>query len=111
MPTKMTDVRTMLPARLRGARFATIAQDATYRRYFASGDDSATIRGVLKRLYDVSGNTAVPGAQEAWTANWRGRLGAAVPLREHDSAAYGHRMPRRRLRPWCKRRKAVGSDS
>ena len=46
----------MLPARLRGARFATIAQDATYRRYFASGDDSATIRGVLRRLYDASGN-------------------------------------------------------
>ena len=57
MPTKMTDVRSMLPTRLRGARFATIAQDASYRRYFASGDDSATIRGVLKRLYDASGNT------------------------------------------------------
>ena len=62
MPTKMTDVRSMLPTRLRGARFATIAQDASYRRYFASGDDSATIRGVLKRLYDASGNTRRSGS-------------------------------------------------
>ena len=35
--------------------------------------------------------------------------GASTP--EHDSAANGHRLPRRRLRPWYKRRKAVGSDS
>ena len=46
----------MIPTRLQGARFATIAHDASYRRYFASGDDSATIRGVLRRLYDASGN-------------------------------------------------------
>ena len=56
MPTNMNQVRSMLPDRLRGARFITIAQDATYRRHFASGDDSATIRGVLRRLYDASGN-------------------------------------------------------
>ena len=65
MPTKMTDVRSMLPARLRGARFATIAQDAAYRRYFTSGDDSATIRGVLKRVHAVSGNTRRSAASRA----------------------------------------------
>ena len=108
MPTNMTQVRSMLPARLRGARFATIAQDATYRRYFASGDDSATIRGVLRRLYDASGNPRRSGTLDRQLGR---RLGAAVPLREHDSAANGHRLPRRRLRPWYKRRKAVGSDS
>ena len=44
----------MLPPRLRGARFATIARDPSFRRYFASSDDSATIRAVLKRLYEAS---------------------------------------------------------
>jgi hypothetical protein len=43
----------MLPARLRSARFATIARDPLFRRFFASGDDSATIRGVLKRLFEA----------------------------------------------------------
>ena len=53
MPTNMTHVRSMLPARLRSARFATIARDPLFRRFFASGDDSATIRGVLKRLFEA----------------------------------------------------------
>ena len=53
----MTQVRSILPARLRDARFATIARDPAFRRYFASGDDSATIRGVLKQLYGAAGNT------------------------------------------------------
>ena len=57
MSTNMTQVRSILPARLRGARFATIARDPAFRRYFASGDDSATIRGVLKQLYGAAGNT------------------------------------------------------
>ena len=58
MSTTMTQVRkSILPARLRDARFATIARDPAFRRYFASGDDSATIRGVLKQLYGAAGNT------------------------------------------------------
>ena len=57
MSTNMTQVRSILPARLRGARFATIARDPAFRRYFASGDDSATIRGVLKQFYGAAGNT------------------------------------------------------
>ena len=56
MPTSMTQVRSMLPARLRGARFATIARDPSFRRYFASGDHSATIRAVLKRLFEAGRN-------------------------------------------------------
>ena len=73
MPTNMTQVRSMLPARLRGARFATIAQDATYRRYFASGDDSATILGVLRRLYDASGNPRRSGTLDRQLESWRPR--------------------------------------
>ena len=57
MSTNKTQVRSILPARLRDARFATIARDPAFRRYFASGDDSATIRGVLKQLYGAAGNT------------------------------------------------------
>lgn len=34
-----------------------------------------------------------------------------MPLREYDSAASVHTMPRTRLRLWFKRRKVVGSDS
>ena len=47
----MTEVRSMLPARLRTARLATIAQDAELRRFFASGDDSTTIRGILREWH------------------------------------------------------------
>ena len=54
--TSMTHVRSMLPARLRRARLATIARDAVFRRYFASGDDSATIRGILKQMAENTSN-------------------------------------------------------
>ena len=69
MSTNMTQVRSILPARLRGARFATIARDPAFRRYFASGDDSATIRGVLKQSYGAAGN--VLSVRPLSTASWR----------------------------------------
>ena len=43
------------PAHLQRARLATIAKDPAFRRYFASADDSATIRKVLVRLFDSQG--------------------------------------------------------
>ena len=49
MPTSMTQARSTLPAHLQRARLATIAKDPAFRRYFASADDSATIRKVLVR--------------------------------------------------------------
>ena len=52
----MTQVRSMLPARLRTARLATIARDAGLTRYFTSADDSATIRDILKELYSARGS-------------------------------------------------------
>ena len=55
MPT-MTQVRSILPDRLKRARFTTIAKDPSYRRYFAAGDDSASIRTVLAHLYEAGGN-------------------------------------------------------
>ena len=56
MRTTMTQVRAILPARLRTARLATIARDAGLTRFFTSGDDSTTIRGVLRELYSVRGS-------------------------------------------------------
>ena len=50
MPT-MTQVRSILPDRLKRARFTTIAKDPSYRRYFAAEDDSASIRNILTNLY------------------------------------------------------------
>ena len=55
MPT-MTQVRSILPDRLKRARFTTIAKDPSYRRYFAAEDDSASIRTVLAHLYEAGGN-------------------------------------------------------
>ena len=55
MPT-MTQVRSILPDRLKRARFTTIAKDPSYRRYFAAGDDSTSIRTVLTHLYEAGGN-------------------------------------------------------
>ena len=55
MPTSMTQARSTLPAHLQRARLATIAKDPAFRRYFASADDSATIRMVLVRLFDSQG--------------------------------------------------------
>ena len=55
MPTSMTQARSTLPAHLQRARLATIAKDPAFRRYFASADDSATIRKVLVRLFDSQG--------------------------------------------------------
>ena len=55
MPT-MTQVRSILPDRLKRARFTTIAKDPSYRRYFAAGDDSASIRTTLTDLYEAGGN-------------------------------------------------------
>ena len=52
----MTQVRSILPDRLKRARFTTIAKDPSYRRYFAAGDDSASIRTVLTHLYEAGGN-------------------------------------------------------
>ena len=93
MSTNMTQVRSMLPARLRGARFATIAQDATYRRYFASGDDSATIRGVLKQLYGAAGNTKRSAALDRQLAREaRSRRALVGARKEHDSDAIVRRM-------------------
>ena len=51
----MTQARSTLPAHLQRARLATIAKDPAFRRYFASADDSATIRKVLVRLFDSQG--------------------------------------------------------
>ena len=51
----MTQARSTLPAHLQRARLATIAKDPAFRRYFASADDSATIRMVLVRLFDSQG--------------------------------------------------------
>ena len=42
MPT-MTQVRSILPDRLKRARFTTIAKDPSYRRYFAAGDSTLTL--------------------------------------------------------------------
>ena len=52
----MTQVRSILPDRLKRARFTTVAKDPSYRRYFAAGDDSAAIRTVLTHLYEAGGN-------------------------------------------------------
>ena len=52
----MTQVRSILPDRLKRARFTTISKDPSYRRYFAAGDDSASIRTVLTHLYEAGGN-------------------------------------------------------
>ena len=52
----MTQVRSILPDRLKRARFTTIAKDPSYRRYFAAGDDSASMRTVLTHLYEAGGN-------------------------------------------------------
>ena len=52
----MPTVRSILPDRLKRARLATIAKDPSYRRYFAAGDDSASIRTVLAHLYEAGGN-------------------------------------------------------
>ena len=53
----MIQARSTLPAHLQRARLATIAKDPAFRRYFASADDSATIRKVLVRLFDSQGKT------------------------------------------------------
>ena len=87
MPTNMTQVRSMLPARLRGARFTTIVQDATYRRYFASGDDSATIRGVLKQLYEAAGNTKRSAALNRQLAREAGSRRALAGARQRRQRA------------------------
>ena len=52
----MTQARSILPDRLKRARFTTIAKDPSFRRYFAAGDDSASIRTVLTHLYEARGN-------------------------------------------------------
>ena len=56
MATPMSQVRSMLPIELQSARLATIAQDKVYRPFFATGDDSTAIRGILRRIYEVKGN-------------------------------------------------------
>ena len=56
MATPMSQVRSMLPIELQRARLATIAQDKVYRPFFATGDDSTAIRGILRRIYEVKGN-------------------------------------------------------
>ena len=90
MSTNMTQVRSILPARLQGARFATIARDPAFRRYFASGDDSATIRGVLKQLYGAAGNTKRSAAldrQLAREARSRRALAGARQRRQRAQIA------------------------
>ena len=57
MPT-MTQVRSILPDRLKRARFTTIAKDPSYRRYFAAEDDSASIRNILTNLYEARSNAS-----------------------------------------------------
>ena len=99
MSTTMTRVRSILPTRLQRARFATIARDPSFRRYFASGDDSATIRGVLKQLYGAAGNTKRSAAldrQLAREARSRRALVGARRVIDIDSRGGRKRRGKRR---------------
>ena len=48
----MQTVRSILPTRLRNARFSTIRKAPRFARYFALGDDPKTTRSVLRQLYE-----------------------------------------------------------
>ena len=77
----MTQVRAMLPVRLRTARLATIARDAGLTRFFASGDDSATIRGILKGVL-LRAWQCPPDASASAAADEGGKESACYSRRE-----------------------------
>ena len=91
----MTQVRSILPDRLKRARFTTIAKDPSYRRYFAAGDDSASIRTVLTHLYEAGATQENSGISN----DKRDLAAHPAPLRTegrrsstwHLNATYGRR--------------------
>ena len=91
----MTKVRSILPARLRRARFATIAKDDRFRRYFAPSDDSASIRKVLVRLYETHNDQNSRSILET-EAKARSSQRASQPS---SSSVTVHSRPRDEVKP------------
>ena len=92
MPT-MTQARSILPYRLKRARFTTIAKDPSFRRYFAAGDDAASIRTVLTHLYEAAAVAAAAMRRRTRGGGVGGRGGGG---KGGDWAGAGEEAGRRR---------------